>query len=126
MAMSIAALEALEKADFAPQQARALTHVLEMEASARFETLATKADLAIVKSDLEKVRLELKSEMTGLRSEVALQIKDVKSEVSELRQSLRVEIQTTQAENMRFTLLATFGQVAMLAGLMYFFLENLR
>ena len=46
MAMQLSNLEILEQADFPQGQARAIVRVLEGEAAARREDLATKADLA--------------------------------------------------------------------------------
>jgi len=57
MAMSVAALEILEQAQFSSVQARAIARVLEVESIAHRDELATKADLSRVEARLE-VRIE--------------------------------------------------------------------
>lgn len=108
MAMSIAALEIFEEAQFSPAQARALARVLESEITARRDELATKADLAATKSDLEIGLGKLRQDMT------------------EGYARLEVKIENAKAESVRWTFLAMIGQVTMLAGLMYFLLQNVR
>jgi hypothetical protein len=105
MSMSLAALEILEEARFPPAQARAIARVLEADAAERNSQLATKADLAHLES-----RFDMKLEQLELR----------------LESRLGVRIENVKVKCVRWTFLAMVGQVTMLAGLMYFMLQNLR
>jgi hypothetical protein len=97
MAMSVATLEILEQAQFSPVQARALARVLEVEAAAHRSDLATKGDIAELRTDIAK-----------------------------LEARLEVKIESAKGDNMRFTILTMLGQSTLLAGVMYFLLENAR
>jgi len=72
--MQAESLEILEKASFAPAQARAIVRAIEIELVGAPETLATKNDLAILGVDL-------RGEMTALRAELAKQGSELRAEV---------------------------------------------
>lgn len=112
MSMSLAALEILEEAQFPPAQARAITRVLEAEAARRSEELASRAGQLATKADLIQLESRLESRF------------DVKLE--KIQAQLSINIESVKAECVRWTFLAMVGQVSLLAGLMYFMLQNLR
>ena len=116
MPMSIAVLETLEAAEFTPAQARALTRVFESEATARFEGLVHKSDLLqfqqLIKADMLEWRESMLENLAGLRQAMP-----------ENNARLEVKIESTKADNMRWTFLAMAGQVAVLTGIMYFLLQ---
>jgi hypothetical protein len=72
--MQAESLENLEKASFAPAQARAIVRAIEIEPVGAPETLATKNDLAVL-------GLDLRSGMAALRAEVAKQGGELRAEV---------------------------------------------
>lgn len=59
LAMQTTSLEILEKAELPSTQSRAILKVLELEMTAAHETLATKADLHLLKADLNAVESRL-------------------------------------------------------------------
>jgi ribosomal protein L29 len=133
--MSLAALEILEQAQFPPAQARVIARVLEAESVARREDLATKADLAELrqasKAELAEFQQATKAGLADLRHDFSELRHATQADIAELRQAtsadinrLEVKIESAKAEGIRFTFLAMVGQVAMLAGVMYFLLQN--
>jgi hypothetical protein len=70
--MQAESLEILEKASFAPAQARAIVRAIEIELVGAPQTLATKNDLA---------GSDLRGEMAALRAEVAKQGGELRAEV---------------------------------------------
>jgi hypothetical protein len=106
MAMQAASLEVLEKANVPAPQARAIVQAIEIEIAGARDTLATKHDLLLL-------RTELRQEMTELRTEL-------RQEVTELR----VEIHAAAGSNVRQMYLALLGQMAVLLGIAYFFVVH--
>ena len=72
--MQAESLEILEKASFAPAQARAIVRAIEIELVGVPEALVTKNNLAVLDVDL-------RGEMTALRAEIAKQGGDLRAEV---------------------------------------------
>ena len=107
MSMSIAALEILEEAQFSPTQARALARV--------FETESMKVEFAALRADLAEARQTMKMEFAAVRAEIA-----------EKRQATKADIADSKAEMIRWTLLTMMGQTTLLAGVIYFLLQNIR
>jgi len=86
-------------------QAEAITEAI----NEQNQELATKSDLAILRSDMNSMKAELKSEITlvesNLRAEIALVQSNLKSEISEVRSEiknlgteLRADIRTLRAD----------------------------
>jgi hypothetical protein len=98
--MRTLSLDILEKAELPPAQAHAILKVMEMEMTAAQETLATKADIGML-------RFELKSEMAEIRSELLIQMKSLEGRMA------------------RWVLTCILGQTAVLAGFGYFALTHL-
>lgn len=101
MPMFVTALEMLEQAQFAPAQARALVRVLEIEFSRSREDLIKTSDLNL------------------LESRVGTRIAEAATECMR-------GIAEAKVESMRWTVLMMTGQTALLAGVMYFLLQNSR
>ncbi len=108
MPMQLSSLEVLEQAQFPQAQARAIVRVLEADATARREELATKSDLLVVKNDLLATKNELKNEITHVKHELELTIREVKVDM------------------VRWTFSALMGQTLLIMGIMYFLLQNAR
>jgi hypothetical protein len=109
--MRTLSLDILEKAELPPAQAHAILKVMEMEMTAAQETLATKADIAML-------RFELKSEMAEIRSEL-------RSEIAGVRSDLLIQMKSLEARMARWVLTCILGQTAILAGFGYFALTHL-
>jgi hypothetical protein len=123
MAMSLAALEILEQAQFPPAQARAIARVLEAEGVARNEGLVTRSDLARLESSFGGTLQQMGSSFDVKLQQMESSF-DVKLQKMESR--LDVKIESVKTDCVRWTFLAMAGQATMLAGLMYFMLQNLR
>ena len=134
MAMSLAVLETLEKAEFPPVQARALAHVFEAESAARQSELATKSDLTQLRQatqfDLAELRQATQSDLAELQRVSKSDLAELRHEVQEgfmkYTARLEVKIEAAKAESVRLTFLVMMGQGTMLAGIMYFLLQNSR
>jgi hypothetical protein len=96
MAVQAASLEILEKAALPPVQARAIVQAIEIEIAGARDTLATKHDLLVLRSEITEKISELRAEMHGLAS-------------SQVRQMYA----------------AMLGQTAVLLGIAYFFVAHL-
>jgi hypothetical protein len=90
--MQIDSLEALEKAEVAPAQARAIVRAIEIELAGARDVLATKHDVVLLRQVIAEVRGELKAEIHSSASAVTRQM-----------------------------YLAVLGQMAVLLGFAYFF-----
>jgi hypothetical protein len=128
MAMSVAVLEILEEAQFPPAQARALTRVLEIEAASHREELATKSDLLATRADIARLQEITKADLAHLRESTRADLdrleKVIKAELQHL--ASHKDIEQAKAEGMRFTLLAILSQFTLIAGAMYYLLQNAR
>ena len=100
MPRQAASLEILEKANVPAPQARAIVQAIGIEIEGARDTLATKQDLLLLRS-------ELRHGMT------------------ELGASLRTEMHALSSGNTRQLYLALLGQMAVLLGIAYFFVERL-
>jgi hypothetical protein len=110
--MQAESLEVLEKASVAPAQARAIVRAIEIEIAGAKDTLATKDDLVVLRSDL---RGEMAALGAALRTEIAKQGGE-----------LRAEIHRAVSGSTRQMYLALLGQMAVMLGFFYFFLVQLR
>jgi hypothetical protein len=137
--MQAESLEILEKAELPAGQARAIVRAIDIEIGAR-DTLATKQDLALLRSDLANFRIELKGDHADLRSELKGDHADLRSELkgdhadlrSELKADLaRIEgkleakISESASSILRQMYMAILGQMAVLLGFAYFFATHL-
>ena len=108
-------LEALEKADVPPAQARAIVRAIEIEISGAKDTLATKYDLLLQKQDFHEQMENVRREIAGLRIDM-----------SDWRGELRAEIHATASSGTRQMYVALLGQMAVLLGFAYFFATHVR
>ena len=111
-AMQAESLEVLEKADVAPAQALAIVRAIEIEIAGASDTLATKADLALL-------RQELRQEISELRLEL-------KADLLQLETKLERKIHETASNITRQMYTAILGQMAVLLGFAYFFATHVR
>jgi len=122
MPMQAESLEVLEKADIAPAQARAFVRAIEIEIAGAKDTLATKHDLLVMRTDLRGEMTELR---TQLRGEMAEQGTQVRGEMSKLSAELRAELHGSIGGVIRQMYLAILGQMAVLLGFSYFFATHM-
>jgi hypothetical protein len=133
MPMQAESLEVLEKADVAPAQARAFVRAIEIEIAGAKDTLATKYDLFVLRTELRgemtELRTELRGEMTELRTqlrgEMAEQGTHLRGEIGKLSAELRAELHSSIGGVTRQMYLAILGQMAVLLGFSYFFATHI-
>jgi hypothetical protein len=111
MAMQAASLEVLEKANVPGPQARAIVQAIEIEIAGARDTLATKHDLLLLRTELRQGMAELRTELRG--------------DIIGLRSELRVEIHAAASNNLRQMYLALLGQLTVLLGIAYFFVAHI-
>jgi hypothetical protein len=100
MAVQAASLEILEKASVPPAQARAFVQAIEIEIAGARDTLATKHDLLVMRSELSEKLTEKTAE-------------------------LRTEMHALAGSSVRRMYAAMLGQTAALLGIAYFFIAHL-
>ena len=119
MPMQAESLEVLEKASVAPAQARAIVRAIEIEIAGAKSGLATKQDLFELRSEVRQLAVELRAEMTKLAA-------DLRGGMDKLRGELHADIHRAVSGSTRQMYLALLGQMAVMLGLFYFFLIQLR
>ncbi len=102
--MQAASLEVLEKANLPPLQARAIVQAIEIEIAGARDTLATKQDV-----------VQLRQEMSDMRHGLEIKLEGV-----------RTEIHASASSISRQMYAALLGQMAVLLGVAYFFVAQLR
>jgi hypothetical protein len=110
--MQAESLEALEKADIPPAQARAIVRAIEIEIDGAKDTLATKHDLMLLRQDL-------RGEISDLRIEL-------KSDIAKLEGKLEAKMHEIASGIARQMYTAVLGQMAVLLGFAYFFATHVR
>src|SRR5688572_27935667 len=101
MPMQAESLEVLEKASVAPAQARAFVRAIEIEIAGAKDTLATKRDLDMLRSEL-------------------------RSEIAKLGGELHAEIHRAVSGSTRQMYMALLGHMAMTLGFIYCLNTQLR
>ena len=101
MPMQAESLEVLEKASVAPAQARAIVRAIEIEIAGAKDTLATKRDLDLLRTDL-------------------------RTELARLAGELHAEIHRAVSGSTRQMYMALLGHMAMTLGFIYFLNTQLR
>jgi hypothetical protein len=103
---------------------------LEVESMARREELATKADLSelrhATKDDLAEFRRAVNTDLSESRHAVRIELSEFRQTVTADLSRLELKIESAKAEGVRWTFLAVIGQATLLAGVMYFLLQNMR
>ena len=117
--MQAESLEVLEKAAVAPTQARAIVRAIEIEIAGAKDTLATKHDLVLLRSELALLRQDVRHEISELRVEV-------KSDLAKLESKLEGKIHESATSIARQMYTAVLGQMAVLLGFAYFFATHVR
>jgi SMC interacting uncharacterized protein involved in chromosome segregation len=125
-AMQAESLEVLEKADVAPAQARAIVRAIEIEIAGASDTLATKADVALLRQELRQEMSELRHEMSELRQEISELRLEFKADLPKLETKLERKIHETASSITRQMYTAILGQMAVLLGFAYFFATHVR
>jgi len=125
-AMQAESLEVLEKADVAPAQARAIVRAIEIEIAGASDTLATKADVALLRQELRHEMSELRHEMSELRQEISELRLEFKADLLKLETKLERKIHETASSITRQMYTAILGQMAVLLGFAYFFATHVR
>jgi hypothetical protein len=119
VAMQAESLEALEKADIAPAQARAIVRAIEIELVGAKDTLATKNDLLLLRQDVRGETSELRRELSELRTEL-------KSDIAKLEAKVERTMHEIASSIARQMYTAVLGQMAVLLGFAYFFATHVR
>jgi hypothetical protein len=101
MTMQAESLDVLEKASVAPAQARAIVRAIEIEIAGAKDTLATKRDLDVLRTDL-------------------------RTEMAKLGGELHAEIHRAVSGSTRQMHMALLGHMAMTLGFIYFLNTQLR
>lgn len=118
-AMQAESLDVLEKADVAPAQARAIVRAIEIEIAGASDTLATKADVALLRQELRQEVSELRQEISELRLEF-------KADLMKLETKIERKIHESASSITRQMYTAILGQLAVLLGFAYFFATHVR
>ena len=124
--MQAESLEVLEKADVAPAQARAIVRAIEIEIAGASDTLATKADIALLRQELRQEVSELRQEISEVRQEVSELRLEFKPDLLQLETKLERKIDETASSITRQMYTAILGQMAVLLGFAYFFATHVR
>jgi hypothetical protein len=96
--MSVATLDThrvvkrLRSVGFTDEQAETVTDVLREAQEAALVDLATKADIAEVKADIEALRAELKNDNAALRTELKNDIAMLRAEMVALEQRMTIKL----------------------------------
>ena len=120
----------LRDAGASEQLAETFTDVLRETRELDLSQLATKADIALVRADIDALRRSTKADIDALRAEtkadIALLRADIdglrastKSDLAEAKADLRREIAETKAELIRWVVGVGFAQVAALIGAVF-------
>ena len=84
-----------DKGHFTAEQAEALAEAL---GEATQGDLATKADLAEIRTEIAKLKNELKTEIADLRTERKAEVAEIRTEIADLRTELKSEIAGLRSE----------------------------
>lgn len=120
MAVQLATLDLLtEKSRFDPEAARAIGNAITMEISSALKQLATQQDVTSIRSDIAAVALSLRHEMSLLAIELRTDLKQ------DFARTL-VSSSELKADLVQWTFAAMIGQAALILGITYFMLQQLR
>jgi len=116
-----AAVRRLTEAGIPEPQAEAVvreqTHILEhnLATKADIETLRqeTRAEIAAVRADVEKLRLETRADIETLRQETKAEIAAVRTDVEKLRQETKAGIEVAKTELIKWMVGTNLGVVAL-------------
>ena len=106
----LAYVDRLQAAGMGEREARALAEGLDQ---ALREEVATKSDIAAVKTDLAVVKAELAADIAAVKTELKGDIAAVKSHLVAVEHKLRVEIQTVKHDMLRLMVGVAFAQAGL-------------
>jgi hypothetical protein len=102
MMNALEVVHGLEKAGFSRQQAEAISEAVEKATLDPLARLATRDDVADVRTETTSLRMELKAEIAALHAELKAEIAAVRTELKEeiaaVRTELKEEIAAVRAE----------------------------
>ena len=128
MGVQPASLEVLEKAAVPSAQARAIVQAIEIEIAGARDTLATGQDILILRQETRQDILSLRHEMTELRTELRQEMTELGTELrrdmSELRHTFELKLAAAVTQPQLYA--ALLGQMALLLGIVYFFVIHLQ
>ena len=113
----LAYVDRLQAAGMGEREARALAEGLDQ---ALREEVATKSDIAAVKTDLAVVKAELAADIAAVKTELKGDIAAVKSHLVAGEHKLRVEIQTVKHDMLRWMVGVAFAQAGLTVALVRF------
>jgi predicted nucleic acid-binding Zn-ribbon protein len=102
-----------DKGHFTSEQAEALAEAL---GEASQGDLATKADLAGVRTEIAELKTELKTEIAELRTEIDGVRTELKTEIAELRTELKAEIAEMRTDLLKWIIGAIGFQTVVILG----------
>jgi hypothetical protein len=106
----LAYVDRLKAAGMGEREARALAEGLDQ---ALREEVATKSDVAAVKTDLAAVKAELKGDIAALRTEL-------KADIAAVRTELKADISAVKHDMLRWMVGMAFAQVGLTVALLRF------
>ena len=123
MAMQLAALDILiTKGGFAPEAARAIGEVVDLEIQRSRDSLATSQQLTDTRHQLEQkiddFRRDLEQKIADTRQQLEQKIEALRSELKAEIAAVLVKLEATKAEILRWMFVAMTGQTVVLVGLM--------
>ena len=109
----------LKEAGFGDPQAEALTTVLRDLRETNISDLATKADVGLIKNEIERVRSEL---LSGIeRLEAGLSSFATKTDLDAVRSGLEVKLAEMKVETIRWVFGIAFAQAALILAVLRLF-----
>jgi hypothetical protein len=87
---TLAIAKDLRESDFTEKQAEALARVLRTSREADLSELATKADIALLRSDMNALRTDMNALRAELKSDIAGTRSDLEKQITELRGDMKV------------------------------------
>ena len=117
----LAYVDRLKAAGIGEREARALAEGLDQ---ALREEVATKTDLAAVKTelsvDIAAVKTELSAKIAAVKTELSVEIATVDTRLTTVEHKLRVEIQTAKHDVLRWVVGMAFAQTGLTVALIRF------
>jgi hypothetical protein len=124
-------LKRLREGGLSEPQAEAVTDVLRDSREFDLTELATKSDIAGVRSEIAElrfeivgVRSEMRSEVAGVRSEIRSEFAVLRAEMAALRSEMLARIEASKAETIKWMIGISLAQLAALFAVARFFLGH--
>ena len=101
------AQELRDKADFSSKQAEGLAEAL---GHSYADNVATKTDIAELRSEIAELRTELKTEMAELRTELKTEMAELRTEFGTETSGIRADMNSLKAELLKWFIAILSGQ----------------